>query len=118
MNSAKFNRRRPNSPSFLMWPRITTKRTAHKALTTGFNLGGWPAMGPFTTRLLKFFLPLMILGVCHSVCAQSPTYGLGKTPSDEEIRAWDIAISPTGKGTSAGTRKRERRRASLYAELR
>ena len=59
-------------------------------------------MGPFTTRSLKFFLPLMILGVCHAVCAQSPTYGLGKTPTDEEIRAWDIAISPTGKELPPG----------------
>ena len=59
-------------------------------------------MGPFTTRLLRFFLPLMILGVCHTVCAQSPTYGLGKTPSEEEIRAWDIAISPAGKELPPG----------------
>ena len=59
-------------------------------------------MGPFTTRLLRFFLPLMILGVCHTVCAQSPTYGLAKTPTEEEVRAWDIAISPTGKELPPG----------------
>ena len=42
------------------------------------------------------------LGLCQSVPAQSPTYGLGKTPGPEEIRAWDIAISPTGKELPAG----------------
>ncbi len=60
-------------------------------------------MGPFTTRLVRFFLPLVILGVCHAAWAQSPTYGLGKTPSAEEIRAWDIAISPTGKELPPGS---------------
>src|SRR5262249_43418419 len=33
---------------------------------------------------------------------QSPAYRLGRTPSAEEIRAWDIAISPTGKELPAG----------------
>ncbi|HEX4935017.1 MAG TPA: cytochrome c [Gemmatimonadaceae bacterium] len=28
--------------------------------------------------------------------AQSPTYGVGRTPTAEEIREWDISISPTG----------------------
>jgi hypothetical protein len=31
-----------------------------------------------------------------SVSAQSPTYHLGRTPTPEEIKAWDIAISPDG----------------------
>jgi mono/diheme cytochrome c family protein len=49
------------------------------------------------------FLPvLLILGVCHAAWAQSPTYGLGKTPSEEEIRAWDITISPAGKELPPG----------------
>ena len=34
--------------------------------------------------------------------AQSPTFGVGRTPSAEEIRAWDISISPTGKELPAG----------------
>ena len=59
-------------------------------------------MGPFTTRSLKFFLPLIVLGGCHAAWAQSPTYGLGKTPTEDEIRAWDISISPTGKELPPG----------------
>jgi cytochrome c len=31
-----------------------------------------------------------------SALAQSPTYGVGRTPSAEEIRAWDISIGPHG----------------------
>src|SRR5262249_52671691 len=41
------------------------------------------------------------LGVVAS--AQSPTYGLGRTPTAEEIRAVDIAISPDGKELPPGS---------------
>ena len=43
-----------------------------------------------------------ILGICQTGWTQSPTYGLGKTPTAEEIRSWDIAISPTGKELPPG----------------
>jgi S-disulfanyl-L-cysteine oxidoreductase SoxD len=58
-----------------------------------------------TTRLLllRFLLPVMILGVCPAGRAQSPTYGLGKTPSAEEIRARDIGVSPDGQGLPPGS---------------
>src|SRR5215217_3953887 len=42
-------------------------------------------------------LPLafaLLMGV--PALAQGPTYGIGRTPSAEEIRAWDISISDTG----------------------
>jgi len=66
-------------------------------------------------RLPKVLFPLTILGLCHAAWAQSPTYGLGKTPTAEEIRAWDIAISPTGKELppGSGTAKEG---AQLYAQ--
>jgi hypothetical protein len=50
----------------------------------------------------RLLLLAMILGACAIGRAQSPTYGVGRTPSSEEIRAWDIAISPTGKELPAG----------------
>ncbi len=53
---------------------------------------GWP-------RLL---LVTAACWICQSAWTQSPTYGLGKTPSAEEIHAWDISISPTGKELPAG----------------
>jgi cytochrome c len=37
-----------------------------------------------------------------SVLAQSPTYGVGRTPSAEEIRALDISIGPTGEELPPG----------------
>ena len=37
-----------------------------------------------------------------SVLAQSPTYGVGRTPTAEEIRAWDISIGPTGEELPPG----------------
>jgi len=52
--------------------------------------------------LLKFLLVSTIFGICQTAWTQAPTYGLGKTPSAEEIRAWDIAISPTGKELPSG----------------
>jgi cytochrome c len=61
------------------------------------------------------FLPVVILGVCSAGWAQSPTYGVGKTPSAEEIRAWDIAISPTGKELPPG-RGTAKEGAQLYAQ--
>jgi len=59
-------------------------------------------------RSFKLFLPALMLGaialaVSQAAWAQSPTYGLGKTPSEEEIRAWDISISPTGKELPQGS---------------
>ena len=46
-----------------------------------------------TSSMLLAFA-LIIFGA--TVSAQSPTYHLGRTPTPEEIKAWDIAISPDG----------------------
>ena len=48
-------------------------------------------------RVLPFVL---LMGV--SALAQSPTYSVGRTPSAEEIRAWDISIGPTGEELPPG----------------
>jgi mono/diheme cytochrome c family protein len=61
--------------------------------------------------LSRFLLSVTILGV--SAWAQSPTYRLGRTPTAEEIRAWDIAISPTGKELPPG-RGTAKEGAQLY----
>ena len=50
----------------------------------------------------RLFLVTTIAGICQTAWTQSPTYGVGRTPSTEEIRAWDIAISPTGKELPSG----------------
>lgn len=33
---------------------------------------------------------------------QSPSYGVGRAPTPEEIEGWDIAIAPDGEGLPAG----------------
>lgn len=48
-------------------------------------------------------LPLMIVLAASPIAwTQSPTYGVGRAPTSEEIRAWDISISPTGKELPQG----------------
>ena len=50
-----------------------------------------------TLRVLSLVL---LMGV--GALAQSPTYGVGRTPSAEEIRARDISIGPTGEELPPG----------------
>ena len=49
---------------------------------------------------LKVLVLVLFMGVC--ALAQSPTYGVGRTPTAEEIRAWDISVGPTGEELPAG----------------
>ena len=44
----------------------------------------------------------LALAASVSASAQAPDYNLGKTPTDEEIRAWDISVAPDGKGLPPG----------------
>lgn len=48
-------------------------------------------------------LPALILLGASPALAQSPTFGLGRTASEEEVRAWDISISPTGEELPPGS---------------
>src|ERR1700756_1181240 len=40
--------------------------------------------------------------MCVPAVAQGPTYGIGRTPTPEEIRARDISIGPTGEELPPG----------------
>ena len=71
--------------------------------------------GAFTMRSLRFLLPATMLAACVAGWAQSPTYGLGKTPTEDEIRAWDISISPTGKELPQGSGN-AKQGAAVYAQ--
>src|SRR4051812_14755277 len=51
-------------------------------------------------RRLILLALVLFLGV--ALRAQSPTYHLGRTPTPDELRAWDISISPTGKELPPG----------------
>ena len=50
--------------------------------------------------MLRVLSLVLFMGV--SAPAQSGTYGVGRTPSAEEIRAWDISIGPTGEELPPG----------------
>jgi mono/diheme cytochrome c family protein len=57
-------------------------------------------MGACRMGALKV-LPLVLL-MGASAFAQGPTYGIGRTPTAEEIRARDISIGPTGEELPPG----------------
>ena len=51
----------------------------------------------------NFLVPVMALAACVAALAQGPTYNLGKTPSKEEIHAWNTAVGPEGKELPPGS---------------
>src|SRR6186997_609495 len=63
-----------------------------------------------TRRVLPIAFALLMGG---SALAQGPTYGVGRTPTAEEIRAWDISIGPTGEELPPG-KGTVREGAALY----
>jgi hypothetical protein len=53
--------------------------------------------------LLRFSILCSMIAAAGAVgFAQSPTFGVGRTPTAEEIRAWDISIRPDGQELPAG----------------
>jgi S-disulfanyl-L-cysteine oxidoreductase SoxD len=50
----------------------------------------------------KIFLIAAAVAICQPGWAQAPDYGLGRTPTPDEIKAWDISIGPTGKELPPG----------------
>ena len=53
---------------------------------------------------MRSFLRIVVAVMAAAVAApaQGPTYRLGKTPSTEEVKAWDISISPQGRELPPG----------------
>ena len=70
-------------------------------------------MGACTMGMLRVLPFMLLMGV--SALAQAPTYGVGRTPSAEEIRAWDISIGPTGAELPPG-RGTAKEGATLYVQ--
>jgi len=46
---------------------------------------------------------LLALALGGAILAQSPKYGVGRTATPEEVKAWDISISPNGTGLPEGS---------------
>ena len=61
--------------------------------------------GRFSMRcsFCSLFVPAMILASAAVGLAQGPPYGLGRAPSEEELRPWDATIGPNGEGLPPGS---------------
>ena len=70
-------------------------------------------MGACRMGMLRVLPFVLFMGV--SALAQSPTYGVGRTPSAEEIRAWDISVGPTGEELPPG-RGTAKEGAQIYVQ--
>jgi cytochrome c len=57
-------------------------------------------MGSRSVLLFSFLCSMIVVGAVGS--AQSPTFGVGRAPTAEEIRAWDISIRPDGQELPPG----------------
>jgi S-disulfanyl-L-cysteine oxidoreductase SoxD len=55
------------------------------------------------SNLLASVIALLSGVVCVAALAQMPTYKVGRTPSAEEIGAWDTRIGPEGKELPPGS---------------
>src|SRR5260370_33619786 len=50
-----------------------------------------------------FRLCLLGLTLVAPILAQSPKYGVGRAPTPEEVKAWDISVAPDGSGLPEGS---------------
>jgi len=62
---------------------------------------------------LKIALSSLPLALLIQISALAQTYGVGRTPTPEELRAWDISIGPTGEELPPG-RGTAKEGATLY----
>ena len=67
------------------------------------------------SNLLAPGMVLILPVACVAALAQTSTHNLGRTPSAEEIRAWDISIGPEGKELPPG-KGTAKEGAQLYAQ--
>jgi mono/diheme cytochrome c family protein len=59
-----------------------------------------------STRKLWWLMGIVALLAMASIwpaTAQLPTYGVGRPPTAEEVRAWDLTIRPDGQGLPPGS---------------
>jgi hypothetical protein len=71
-------------------------------------------MGAFSMGWRNLLVLVMALAANVGALAQGPLYNLGRTPTAEESRAWDINGGPDGKGLPPG-RGTAKEGAAIYA---
>src|SRR5690349_6780095 len=45
----------------------------------------------------------LVVAACSALSAQSPKYGVGRTPTDAEVNRQDLSIGPDGAGLPEGS---------------
>jgi S-disulfanyl-L-cysteine oxidoreductase SoxD len=60
-------------------------------------------MSPYRLWWAAGIVALLVVAGAPPVLAQLPTYGVGRPPTTEEIKAWDITIPPDGQGLPPGS---------------
>ena len=53
-------------------------------------------------RAVRIVMFLVAVGIWPAA-AQLPTYGVGRPPTTEEVKAWDLTIPPDGQGLPPGS---------------
>jgi mono/diheme cytochrome c family protein len=61
------------------------------------------ALSNSTISICDFLLPVMVLWACSAAMAQSPTYKVGRTPTEAELREWDQVVGSDGKELPPGS---------------
>ena len=62
----------------------------------------------------SLLVPLVILAACVAGWSQEPVFNVGRAPTAEEVRAWDISVGPTGTELPPG-KGTAREGAPIYA---
>ena len=60
-------------------------------------------MSTYRLRFVAALGTLLAAGGAWPVAAQMPTYGVGRPPTVEEVRDWDLTIPPDGQGLPPGS---------------
>jgi mono/diheme cytochrome c family protein len=60
-------------------------------------------MSPYRLWWAAGIVALLVAAGALPVAAQLPTYGVGRPPTTEEIKAWDLTIPPAGQGLPPGS---------------
>ena len=60
-------------------------------------------MSPYRLWWAVGIVALLVAAGASPVAAQLPTYGMGRPPTAEEVKAWDLTIPPDGQGLPPGS---------------
>src|ERR1700758_882656 len=88
-----------------MWKPSGKARRSWNFSRIRFSPGEWDATGACKMRFTRASLIVQVaaLAACGAAWAQSPTYKVGRPPTEAELRAWDNVVGPDGKELPPGS---------------